>query len=169
MFETPFFYAVVVFVVTLVSSFASFLIRMRFTDPKDTARWQEEMKRYNADKDTAKKSGDKKLIAQLKKQEKRITQIQSKMMKGQMMTLVVTMVMFLAIWQVLGAYILGKKVAYSPFYIPFLMDASSAVPYELPFVAWYFVCSFFCSSLLQRFFGMSSGMGSPFGTTTTRD
>ena len=129
MYNTPFFYSLVVFLVTLGSSLASFLIRLRFVDPKDTAKWQEEMKRYNADKETAKKSGDKKLTAQLRKQEKRINQIQSKMMKGQLITLVVTMVMFFAIWQVLGSYILGKKVAYSPFYIPFLMDASSVPPY----------------------------------------
>lgn len=165
MFSTPFFYAVVVFVVTLVSSLASFLIRMRFVDPKDTARWQEEMKRYNADKETAKRTGDKKLTAQLRKQEKRINQIQSKMMKGQLVSMAVIMVMFFAMWQVLGSYILGKKVAYSPFFIPFLMDSSSAVPYEMPFIAWYFICSFFSSTLLQRLFGMGSGMGSPLGTT----
>jgi uncharacterized membrane protein (DUF106 family) len=165
LFSTPFFYAVVVFVVTLVSSLASFLIRMRFVDPKDTARWQEEMKRYNADKETAKRTGDKKLTAQLRKQEKRINQIQSKMMKGQLVSMAVIMVMFFAMWQVLGSYILGKKVAYSPFFIPFLMDSSSAVPYEMPFIAWYFICSFFSSTLLQRLFGMGSGMGSPLGTT----
>lgn len=165
MYNTPIFYAFVVFIVTFVSSLASFFIRLRFANPQDTAKWQEEMKRYNADKEAAKKSGDKKLTAQLRKQEKRISQIQSKMMKGQLISLVVIMIMFFAMWQVLGSYILGKKVAFSPFFIPFLMDASSTPPYEMPFVAWYFVCSFFSSTLLQRLFGTGSGMGPQLGTT----
>jgi uncharacterized membrane protein (DUF106 family) len=165
LYNTPIFYAFVVFIVTFVSSLASFLIRLRFANPQDTAKWQEEMKRYNSDKEAAKKTGDKKLIAQLRKQEKRISQIQSKMMKGQLISLVVIMVMFFALWQVLGSYILGKKVAFSPFFIPFLMDANSTLPYEMPFVAWYFICSFFSSTLLQRFLGTGFGTGSQLGTT----
>jgi len=165
LFETPFYYAIIVFAVTFTSSLLSFLIRNRFVDPKDTAKWQEEMKQYNADKEAAKRTGDKKLTAQLRKQEKRINQISSKMMKGQLISMAVIMIMFFAMWQVLGSYILGKKVAYSPFFIPFLMDSSSTVPYELPFIAWYFICSFFCSTLLQRLFGMGMGMVSSLGTT----
>ena len=59
---------------------------------------------------------------------------------------------------------LGKKVAFSPFFIPFLMDANSTLPYEMPFIAWYFICSFFSSTLLQHFFGIGFGMGSQLGT-----
>ena len=165
MYNTPIFYAFVVFLVTFVSSLASFFIRLRFANPQDAAKWQEEMKRYNSDKEAAKKTGDKKLIAQLRKQEKRINQIQSKMMKGQLISMAVIMVMFFGMWQVLGSYILGKKVAFSPFFIPFLMDANSTLPYEMPFIAWYFICSFFSSTLLQHFFGTGFGMGSQLGTT----
>jgi uncharacterized membrane protein (DUF106 family) len=70
LYNTPIFYAFVVFLVTFVSSLASFFIRLRFANPQDAAKWQEEMKRYNSDKEAAKKTGDKKLIAQLRKQEK---------------------------------------------------------------------------------------------------
>ena len=67
----------VIFAVSFLLSLATTLIRRRFTDPEQAAKWQEEIKTYNANKDRAKKTHDKKLTAKLKKQEKRINKNKS--------------------------------------------------------------------------------------------
>lgn len=158
MFDTPAFYSLLVFGVSSFMSIASILLRLKFANPQEYAKFQEELRNYNSDRERAKKTGDKKLYAQLRKQEKRISQIQSKMMKGQLINMVVTIVLFFAIWQILGSYIIDKTVAYSPFFIPFI-TVDKGTFYEMPIFFWYMICSFFSSTLLQRIFGISMGMG----------
>lgn len=138
-------------------SITSILLRLKFANPQEYAKFQEELKNYNSDRERAKKTGDKKLYAQLRKQEKRISQIQTKMMKGQLINMVVFMVLFFAIWQILGSYLMDKTVAYSPFFIPFI-TVDRGTFYEMPIFFWYMICSFFSSTLLQHFLGISIGM-----------
>jgi uncharacterized membrane protein (DUF106 family) len=160
LYGSAFFYALVVFFVSFFMSLASILLRLRFVNPEDSARWQEEMKRWNADRERAKKTNDKKLIAQLKKQEKLMTQIQSRMLKGQTISLFATIILFLSVWSVLGSYVAGQQVAYTPFFIPFI-SMTGAPPYEMPFYAWYFVCSTLSGIMLQRIFRLSFATGLP--------
>ena len=158
MFNTPTFYGLAVLMVAFFMSLSSILLRLKFAHPQEYAKFQQEIRGYNADRERAKKTNDKKLNAQLKKQEKRISQIQSKMMKGSLINMVVTFVLFIVVWQILGSYFLDKTVAYAPFFFPYV-TTESGPPYEMPFFFWYFICSFFSSTLLQRVFGMSTGMG----------
>jgi uncharacterized membrane protein (DUF106 family) len=139
-------------------SLSSMLLRFRFSHPRESVKWQEEIRKYSSDRERAKKTSDKKLNAQLKKQEKLISQMQNKMLKGQLITLVVTMVLFWAIWSVLGSYVTNKIVAYTPFYFPF-MTMNDTPPYQMSLFVWYLICSLFSSTLLQRIFGMTFGMG----------
>jgi uncharacterized membrane protein (DUF106 family) len=159
LFDSAIFYALVVFFVSFLMSLASILLMLRFANPEDSARWREELKKWSSDSKRAKETNDKKLIAQLRKQEKLISQIQSKMLKGQMISFVVTMGLFLSVWSVLGSYVAGKTIAYTPFFIPFI--SGSTAPYDLPLIAWYFICSSFSGILLRRAFRMSTGMGLP--------
>lgn len=149
-----------IFGVTFLMSLATLLIRRRFTSQEQLTQMREEIRRWNSDRDSAKKTGDKKLAAKLRKQEKRITQLQSKMLKGQLISMVITFALLFGIWPVLTYYYGNAIVAYIPFSIP-LVEAQP--PYPLPFLisgfpVWYFICSFFASAVLQRAFGMSTGL-----------
>jgi uncharacterized membrane protein (DUF106 family) len=157
--DSAFFYAIVVFFASSFMSISSILLRLKFAHPKDLAEWQGEIKKWSSDSERARKTKDKKLIAQLKKQEKRINQIQSKMLKGQMLNLGAMIFLLYATWYVLGNYIAGQIVAFSPFSIPFITEGNA--PYEMPYFVWYLICSFFSSTLLSRIFGISMGMGLP--------
>jgi uncharacterized membrane protein (DUF106 family) len=56
-----------------------------------------------------------------------------------------------------------KIVAYLPFQIPFV---TVTVPSPIPFFYWYMICSFLSSIMLQKIFGISSGMGMGMQPTT---
>ena len=158
MFDSAIFYALVVFFVSFLMSLSSMLLRHKFVNPQENAKWQEEIRRWKSDSERAKKTNDKKLNAQLRKQEKRITQMQSKMLKGQLIILVVTMVLFGTVWSILNSYVMNKTIAYTPFFFPY-MTVNSKPPYEVSLFVWYLICSFFSSTLLQHIFGMTFGMG----------
>jgi uncharacterized membrane protein (DUF106 family) len=154
------FNAVAVFGVSFLMSFAMILIRRRFTNQEQLAQMTEEIKRWNTDKEKAKKTGDKKLTAKLRKQEKRISQLQSKMLKGQLISVITTFALYFGIWPILTYYLGNSIVAYIPFSVPFV---EAQPPYALPFLnsgipVWYFICSYFSNSMLQRIFGMSMGL-----------
>ena len=149
--------------VSFLMSLATTLIRRRFGNVEQAAKWQEEIKKYNENKDRAKKTRDKKLIAKLRKQEKRITQMQSKMLKGQLVSMGGSMGLLLVVWQLLGFFYGTRNVAYVPFGIPFV---TGAPPTPLPMSLWYIVCSYLSSTILSRIVGMPMSMG--MGPQTTR-
>jgi uncharacterized membrane protein (DUF106 family) len=151
--NSVFFYAIVVLFASSFMSLSLILLRLKFANPKDLAKSQEEFKKWRSDSERAKKTNDKKLTAQLKKQEKRINQIQFKMMKGQLVTLVAVIFLFPVVWYVLVNYIGSQIVAFSPFFIPFVTDVN--VPYVMPLFVWYLICSYFSNTLLSRIFGFS--------------
>ena len=108
--DSVFFYSMAVFLTSLLMAFLSILIRQRFMNQEELMQWQKEVKIWNEEKQRATKLGDKKLLAKLKRREKRILQIQSKMLKRQTVTLVLNMGMFIGVWQILILY-LGNKTA----------------------------------------------------------
>jgi uncharacterized membrane protein (DUF106 family) len=146
-----------VFGVACLYSFVSILLRRRFVDPEDSAKLQLELKKWKEDKEEAKKSGDKKLQTKARKQEKRMMQIQGKMMKGQLISMAITMGLFFVMYQGL-LYLFGNQpVAFLPFNLaPF---ASYEVPYEMPFFYWYMICSLFSTTIINKILGIEMGMG----------
>jgi uncharacterized membrane protein (DUF106 family) len=137
-------------------SLTTTMINRKFVNREKFAKWQKEISRFNADKERSKKTKDKKLAAKVRKQEKRISQMQSKMFKGQAISTVVNMVFFFGMWQVIGFFFGGGIVAYLPFSIPFV---TGQPPIKLPFYFWYVICSFMSSSMLSRIFGTRMGTG----------
>jgi len=136
----------------LIISLATTLLNKKFTDREQTMAWQSEIKRWNTDRNLARKTGDKKLLAKVKKQEPRILQMQSKMTSRQMKTSLITFVPLIIMWQVLIGFFQATPVARLPgIYIGELI--------EIPFMYWYIICSFFMSTLLSRIFGTAMGMG----------
>ena len=156
MLDSVFFLSVIVFSVAFLMSLSSTLLRRKFVDPEQSKDWQQTVKQWQADKERAKNSGDKKLAAKLRKQEKRINQMQSRMLKGQLITMAIQMAAFFIVWQVLIMYLGDKIVAFLPFQIPFIIDI---YPYPMPFFYWYMICSFLSSIIIQKIFGMNTGMG----------
>ena len=137
---------------------ATMLLNRKFIDREKFAEWRKEINKWNADKNTAKKTGDKKLLAKVKKQEKRILQIQSRMFKQQMKTFAVTFVPLLVIWQVLPGFFGIAPVAYIP-----LLE-----PFPLSFFLWYLISYYFISVILSRVFGVEMGMGMGMESQTTK-
>jgi len=156
MTDPVFFYAIVVFLISLMMAFLSIWIRQKFVNQEQFMQWQAEIKAWNEEKRRAVKSGDKKLLAKLKRREKRILQIQSKMFKSQTITLILNMGLFIGIWQILTFYLGNKTVAYLPFSIPFL---TGPPPYPVNLFYWYILCSFLSTTIASRVLGTPMGFG----------
>jgi uncharacterized membrane protein (DUF106 family) len=133
------------------------LMNRVFINPKKLLSWQEEIRKWNIEKERAKKSGDKKLLSKVKKQERHITQLESKILKRQLLNMAIVFVLIIGVWQFLALlYAMTPGVAYVPFWIPFLTPMP---PYPLPMFFWYPICSYFSSTIFSRIFGVSLGLG----------
>ena len=161
MLDSVFLYAISVFFVSLLMTFVSILIRQKLIDQEQFMQWQAEIKTWNEEKNRATKLGDKKLLARLKRREKRILQIQSKMFKKQTIILALNMAIFVGVWQILIFYLGNKVVAYLPFAIPFITDSP---PYPLNLFFWYIICSFFSTSFVSRILGVPMSLSGQMQT-----
>lgn len=98
----------------------------------------------------ATRAGDKKLMAKVKKQERHIMQLQSKMMWQSMKTSFLWFIPLMLIWYVLLPQVIniGDIVAYLPWLSGEL---------ELTVFIWYLLCSFLAGALFNRLFGLGMG------------
>jgi len=150
-----FLYAASVFAVSLLMSFISILIRQRFISQEQFMQWQAEINAWNEERKRAATIGDKKMLARLKRREKRILQLQSKMFKSQTITLVLNLGIFIGVWQILIFYLGNKIVAYLPFSIPFV---TGPAPVPLNLFYWYIICSFLSTTIASRILGVPMGL-----------
>jgi len=147
---------------SLLLVFLSMSINRLFTDKeklKQTRAWKREIDAWTSDRIKAMRTGDQELLKKVKKQEKRIRQLQSKMLSqsaSQMKTLPITMILFFVIWGFITGRILGWKLFETPFsgpvtvaYLPWLNG-----PLHLDFFAWYLICSLLFGILFSRLFGL---------------
>jgi len=137
-------------------SLATTLLNRRFMNKEQTDAWQQEINKWNTDKNLAKRTGDKKLLAKVKKQEPRILQLQSKMFSQRMKTFLITFIPLIALWQVLIGFFQNTPVARLP-------GIYSGQILDLPFFYWYLICSFLVGTILSRITGVQMEMG--LGTT----
>lgn len=131
------------------SSLVTTLLNRKFVDRRLLAEWQDEIARWNAERELARKTGDKKLMAKVKKQELRIMQMRAKISSQQMKTSLLTFVPFLVIWWVLILFYENRPVAFIPLW--------GSV--GLPFFFWYVICQFFFNFLLSKIFNVEMGYG----------
>jgi len=141
-------------------SLATTLLNRKFVNREQASAWQREINKWNTEKNLAKKTGDKKLLAKVKKQEARILQLQSKMFSQQMKTSLVTFVPLIIIWQVLIGFFRDTAVARLPGFF-------GGPPLDIPFFYWYMISSIFIGTLVSRMFGVGMGMGMGLGTSTS--
>ncbi len=99
----------------------------------------------------ATRSGDKKLMAKVKKQEKHIMQLQSKMMIQSMKTTFLWFIPMLLLWYVLLPQLveINEPVAYLPWLGP--------EPLPLNVILWYLVCSLLAGIIFNRLLGLGLG------------
>jgi len=99
----------------------------------------------------AARAGDKKLMAKLKKQEKHIMQLQSKMSWQSMKTTILWFIPMILLWYVILPQVIqiDKIVAY----LPWLGSA----PLELNVIFWYLLCSLLAGIIFNRLFGLGLG------------
>ncbi len=137
--------------ILLISMSLSFLTASAnrlLTNRKQLNAWRKEIAQWNEDFKKARKSGDKKLLAKVKKKERQILQLQSKMMWQTMKVSLIFMIPFLLIWQILIGFFKDATVAYIPW-------IDGVLPMSL--FLWYLLCSFVSGTLIMKALGVSPG------------
>jgi uncharacterized membrane protein (DUF106 family) len=115
---------------------------------KEIAMWREESMK-------ASKTGDKKLMAKVKKDQKRIMQLQSKMTWQSMKTSFLWFIPLMLLWWFfLNPLYINSSGPIAVAYIPWIGG-------ELPltYVYWYLLCSIFSGALLSRLLGLGLTTG----------
>ncbi|MEM1586099.1 MAG: EMC3/TMCO1 family protein [Candidatus Bathyarchaeia archaeon] len=140
--ESQLYLAFFTVLIALALSSISTLASRKLVDRQLLADVQREISEWRAQMEIAKKTGDKKLIAKLKKQELRIMQMRAKVSAQQLKVMLVTFVPFIVVWWILMPY-LYKPAAFIPLF-------GSKI--ELPFIVWYIICSFFFHTILSKIF-----------------
>ena len=160
---------IIILLVSLAMSLISSLINRRFVPREHREKikaLQRQIAALNKEKKDnlkkAKNTGDKKLLKKVRKQEKQLLQLQSRMASlslRQMKVLPITMAAFFLVWLLLTGNILGVKLFKSPFvgtgavaYLPWL---ERGVPLGLNLFLWYLLCSFLFGTLFSRIFGLT--------------
>ncbi len=124
-------------------SFLTTFINSLFTKKEELATMKREISEWTSDFTKARRSGDKKLLAKVKKQEPHIRQLQSKMMWRSMKVSIIFMIPFFFMWQLLYMHYLLNPVAIFPGFGP------------LPVVWWYLLCSFLFGTFFSRVLGLT--------------
>jgi len=149
------------------------LLRRLFTPKQDINElraWEKEIAEWEAESKRAKRTGDKRLLRKVKKQEKRIRQLQSKRASqslGQLKLMPLSMLLFFLIWLGLTGNILGWQVfppppfnSGPPLHTPGIvawLPWFGSEPLPLDLFTWYILCSIATSALTARLFGQPMG------------
>jgi uncharacterized membrane protein (DUF106 family) len=145
--NSTFFIMLVSFAVSLATSTTNRLLTKR-----DQLRdWNKEISQWRSESMKAARAGDKKLIAKLKKQEKHIMQLQSKMMWQSMKTSFLWFIPLMLMWYVLLPQAIQPNTIVA--YLPWL----GSTPQSLNVFMWYLFCSFLAGIIFNRLFGLGMG------------
>ncbi len=143
----------------LTVSIVSSLIRKRFTDIERTKRIQREVREFNSELRKAIMNKDKAMEAKLKKKQKKMNEMQMKVMTENLRTSMYFMIPFFGIWYILiGFFGYDTIMAYSPAALPLLTSNPSigiVFSSELNFFWWYFLSSISFSGIVMKILGTS--------------
>lgn len=117
-------------------------------DVKRAAAVTKEVNAWRKEFDKARKSNDKKLLAQLTKKQQAMMKLQSQVAFDRMKVSFIFLAPFWLVWIVLSGSFGQTVVAHSPIEIPFAGA-------NLSFFYWYLICSFAVSLPLSRVFGVN--------------
>ncbi len=154
----------VLFLSILMAFLTTFINRRLISKEKfeQLKSWQSEISAWTSDFNKARRTGDKKLLKKVQKQEKRIKQLQMKVASQSlqsMKTFPIFMVLFIVIWLPLTGKLLYWQLFDAPFggaetvaYLPWF---GGSMPLSL--FSWYVLCSFAAGILISRVFGVGMG------------
>ncbi|HIE13752.1 TPA: DUF106 domain-containing protein [Candidatus Bathyarchaeota archaeon] len=123
------------------------ILRVKFVNQEKMLEWQREVSRWEADRERAKRTGDKKLWAKVKKQEARINQIKSKLaaqMGRSFIVMFIPMIVLMVLWPTLVGFYGNDPMVFIPG-LPW-----SEEPIGIPFWAWYIICSYFIGTISSK-------------------
>jgi len=146
---STFFILLLSFFLSLVTSLTNRLL----TNREQMKAWSKEIAAWRADSLKATRTGDKKLMAKVKKQQKQIMQLQSKMMWQSMKTSFIWFIPLMLLWWFFLTPLYSRpegliNVAYLP---------GIGGEWALSYVYWYLLCSVLSGALLTRLLGLSMG------------
>jgi len=143
---STFFILFLSFAVSFATSFSNRVL----TNREQLRAWSKEIAEWRSDSLKARRTGDKKLMAKVKKQEKHIMQLQWKMSRQQLKTSVLWFIPLMLMWYVFLPQIINiyEVVAYLPWFGEEL---------RLSVFLWYLLSSFLVSALFTRLFGLGMG------------
>ena len=125
-------------------------------DQNQMRAWRQEVAKWTADFNKARKTKDQKLMAKVQKMQPQIMKIQSKMSWQSMKVSFLFMIPFFLLWYLFltPTYITVSAVAY----IPSVLSSTSGVSWmPLPLFWWYLLCSFLFGTLFARVLRLAVG------------
>jgi len=138
------------FFLSLVTSLTNRLL----TNREQMKAWNQEIAAWRADSLKATRTGDKKLMAKVKKQQKQIMQLQSKMMWQSMKTSFIWFIPLMLLWWFFLTPLYTRPET-GPIAVAYLPGLGSE--WILSYFYWYFLCSILSSVLLSRLLGLGMG------------
>jgi uncharacterized membrane protein (DUF106 family) len=155
--------AILIMGVALLTSTITQLITRLITDTRQLKRYTKQQRLHKEAKKKAEAEGNVKKIIQLRRKDKYIQKIATRMAKERIKPLIFTFVPLIVLFFILNGFFTDSGgailVAYTPFRlqnIPFLGDflgAVDALGFGLYFTFWYIIVNFSLATVLQRLFG----------------
>jgi uncharacterized membrane protein (DUF106 family) len=137
------------FFLSLVTSLTNRLL----TNREQMRAWNQEITSWRQDSLKASRSGDKKLMAKVKKQQKHIMELQSKMTWQSMKTSFIWFIPLLLLWWFFLTPTYTRPGVAPVAYLPWL----GSQPMALTYFYWYLLCSFLSGAFLSRLLGLGLG------------
>jgi len=136
---------------SLLVSLVTSLTNRLLTNREQMKTWTQEIAAWRADSLKATRTGDKKLMAKVQKQQKHVMQLQSKMMWQSMKTSFIWFIPLMLLWLFfLNPLYIGETGPISVAYIPWF----GSDPLPLSYMYWYLLCSILSGALLSRLLGL---------------
>jgi len=142
-----------ILLISMSLSFSMSLANRLLTNKKQADVWRREISAWTAEFNKARKSGDKKILAKVQKQQPAILKLQSKMMWQSMRVFLIFSIPILFVWQLLSGFYGSNAVAYIPLSTFFGLNVGGA----LTLFWWYLLCSYLCGFIFSRVFGLGMG------------
>jgi uncharacterized membrane protein (DUF106 family) len=112
---------------------------------------RKETSEYQSQLMAAMRAKDQKRVAKLQKKESQIRNMQSKMMKPQMILLPISF-SYIIIWYLFLIPTFGSDAVAV---VPGIVLNMTAIPNGIPVFVWYLLCSFFFGTLASRIIGVN--------------
>jgi len=134
-------------------SLVTLLTNRLLTNREQMKAWNQEIAAWRADSLKATRTGDKKLMAKVKKQQTHIMQLQSKLMWQSTKTSFIWFIPLMLLWWLfLTPLYTGPEGPIAVAYLPGIGGV-----WALPYFYWYFLCSIVSQALVSRLLGLGMG------------